>query len=117
MASIYDFPTASQQYINRQRLRGGTVDPNVMGAFLSADLDARYADQKSRRAQDLTQQQINNQGRALDIQANNAANQYELAMKNYGLARDGLHNLLLERLCMGYCRNSERWNESGRYLS
>lgn len=82
MASIYDnFDSAYQKYRNRQRLTGGQIDPGVVGAMVEGDLNARYTDLKSRRAQDLQQQQINNQGRAVD-------NSYNLGMLNYGLAQD-----------------------------
>jgi len=62
MASIYDtnFQDLYQKYRNKQRLAGGQIDPGVVGSLAEADLNARYADQKSRRAQDLQQQSINN---------------------------------------------------------
>lgn len=59
MASIYDFGSNYQKYRNKQRLTGGTVDPAVVGSLAEADLNARYADQRSRRSQDIEQDSIN----------------------------------------------------------
>lgn len=68
MASIYDFDGAFLNYRNKQRLNGGQIDPRVVGALAEADLNARYNDQKSRRALDLQEKSINNS--------------YDLASKN-----------------------------------
>jgi hypothetical protein len=59
MASIYDFGSNFQKYRNKQRLAGGTVDPAVVGSLAEADLNARYADQRSRRSQEIQQDSIN----------------------------------------------------------
>jgi len=60
MASIYDnFDSAYQKYRNRQRLTGGTVDPSVVGALAEADLNARYNNLNTKRAQEIQQDSIN----------------------------------------------------------
>lgn len=68
MASIYDFDNSYQKYRNRQRLTGGQIDPNVVGALAEADLNARYANNKSQRALDIQQQSVNNAKTANDQQ-------------------------------------------------
>jgi len=78
MASIYDtnFQDLYQKYRNKQRLAGGQIDPGVVGALAEADLNARYTDQKSRRAQDLQEKAINN---SYDIANRQMANSMALA--------------------------------------
>lgn len=60
MASIYDnnFMELFQKYRNKQRLTGRQLDPNVVGSLAEADLNARYTDQRSRKAQDIQQDAI-----------------------------------------------------------
>jgi hypothetical protein len=60
--SIYDnFGDNLGTYKRKQRLAGGQIDPRVVGSLAEADLNARYADQKSRRSLDLQERSINNQ--------------------------------------------------------
>jgi hypothetical protein len=60
--SIYDnFGDNLGTYKRKQRLSGGQIDPRVVGSLAEADLNSRYADQRSRRSQDLQERSINNQ--------------------------------------------------------
>ena len=85
--SIYDgdFLNNFQSYRNKQRLAGGQIDPRVVGSIAEADLNSRYADQKSRRSQDLQEKSINNQyelGKlGLEQNAYNTAQNYALNRK------------------------------------
>jgi hypothetical protein len=60
--SIYDgeFLNNFKSYRNKQRLVGGQIDPRVVGSLAEADLNSRYADQRSRRSLDLQEKSINN---------------------------------------------------------
>jgi hypothetical protein len=85
--SIYDgeFLNNFQSYRNKQRLAGGQIDPRVVGSLAEADLNSRYADQRSRRSQDLQEKSINNQyalGQAgLAQSAANSAQNYDFLRK------------------------------------
>jgi hypothetical protein len=86
MASIYDsnFDNNYQTYRNKQRLAGGQIDPRAIGAIAEADISARYADQRSRRSQDLQQQSIDN---SYELGKANLAQQGVQSDRAYAMAK------------------------------
>jgi hypothetical protein len=99
--SIYDgeFLNNFQSYRNKQRLAGGQIDPRVVGSLAEADLNSRYADQRSRRSQDLQEKSINNQyalGQAgLAQSAANSAQNYDFLRKQLSAQKSsaGISNM------------------------
>lgn len=93
MASIYDnFDSAYQKYRNRQRLTGGTVDPSVVGALAEADLNARYNNLNTKRAQEIQQDSIN---KNYEIAKSNQAMNTYLAKKQMDAQKtSGLYGAL-----------------------
>jgi hypothetical protein len=106
--SIYDgdFLNNFQSYRNKQRLAGGQIDPRVVGSIAEADLSSRYADQRSRRSQDLQEKSINNQyelGQAGLAQSSAMNNKIlDAQKKSAGISNMGsIANILMQGTALG----------------